>query len=97
MPTTKAGLVVTFNQKFYDAHREELMEYLNKNLNGLQLADMAPEFTLGTLFPKVIFKLQNQKIKHFKILESSDLEMTTEWPHLQFHMRGVDMDFELDY
>lgn len=25
------------------------------------------------------------------------MEMTTEWPNLQFHMRGVDMDFELDY
>lgn len=93
----EAGIVVSLHQKFFDTHHDDLVDYLNKNIGGMTLADSNPEFSIGALFPKMVFNLSKQKIKHFKISSNSVPQITADWPHLLFHMRGVDLDFDLDY
>ncbi len=42
-----AGITTTLTEKFYDAYREEVMKYFEQNLNGMKLADISREYTVG--------------------------------------------------
>lgn len=98
-----AGITMTFTEKFYQQYQNSIVEHLTSYLNGVQVPDFSPEFSLG--IPKVQISLKKQKVIYFKMQEQKNgggaeikiISKKDEKPYLQFTLKKVDMDFSLDY
>ena len=91
----EAGITMSFSQKFYDAYQADVMSYLTQSLNGMELKDTSPEFSLG--LPKVIFDITEQRLLSFKANDSSTLEVAESHPYLVFGLYDIDLEFQMKY
>ena len=60
-----AGITMTFSEKFYSQYQNSIVDYLTTYLNGMEVQDFSPEFSLG--IPKVLLQLRKQKVIYFKM------------------------------
>jgi len=46
---------------------------MRESIKGMELEDVAPEFNLGNLMPKVVLELSKQKIHKFDMKETKSI------------------------
>lgn len=95
--TSKAGIVMTFSQRFFDAHQPEVNAYLRTKMNGLTLPDHAPEIPLGSQLPKVIFGLSKQHIRTFSMSDDCEFVLSLKEPQILFKLHDVNLEFDFEY
>ena len=72
------------------------MDLLEKNLNDTRMPDVSKEFSVG--IGKVQMDLSNQKLTSFSVnKDASAIVISDNTPHMQFQIRGVNLNFEMQY